>query len=111
MIVKVRLLPFDAVREEKVAPHNSLPRQSRTNIVSASEIVRQLEGRPEAMSQKHISGTAKRLEKDSPLSRRDAACRVSRREDRQAPSLQGKKITACSWLDQAPVRDTREVSA
>src|ERR1700704_6757219 len=39
------------------------PARSRTNIVSAREIGRQLEGRRKAMSQKHISGTAKRLEK------------------------------------------------
>src|SRR5437899_6687660 len=39
------------------------PARSRTNIVSAREIGRQLEGRRKAMSQKHISGNAKRLEK------------------------------------------------
>jgi hypothetical protein len=48
---------------KKSHPTELYPTRSRTNIVSAREIVRQLEGSPKAMSQKHISGTAKRLEK------------------------------------------------
>src|SRR3977135_2333481 len=48
---------------KKSHPTELYPARSRTNIVSAREIGRQLEGRRKAMSQKHISGTAKRLEK------------------------------------------------
>src|SRR6266851_3396040 len=49
--------------KKKSHPTELYPTRSRTNIVSAREIGRQLEGRRKAMSQKHVSGTAKRPEK------------------------------------------------
>src|SRR6266436_1520113 len=96
---------------KKSHPTELYPTPSRTNIVSAREIGRQLEGRPKAVSQKHISGTAKRLEKIVcfPIETRLAASLAA--QAGQAPSLRETKIKAGSRPDRTPVRDTREVSA
>src|SRR6266436_7279031 len=91
LVPKLRLLPFDACREEKVAPHRTLS-HAKSNKYRKRERDRastggKAKGRVPKAHFRHCQAPGK----DSLLSHRDAACRVSRREGRASPVSTGNE--------------------